>query len=413
MQLRSSIWLCAFIAFSLSSVARATEVVIACGSVGVEKQLCIDGSRRWSEMTGNTVKVDEMPDSASQRLAMYKILLHEQHDTIDVYQIDITWPVLLGQYFVDLNTYGVESAAFSNVLIQNNTVQGQLIALPWYVDAGLFYYRKDLLQKYQRAVPKTWAEMLETAQYIQAKEQQYNPAFFGLVFQGFDYEGLTCDLTEWLGSYNLSIPTKAEEQAPFRSMLVDVKSWVDKIAPKEVTSYKEEDTRMQFQQGNALFMRNWPYAWSLMNDESSAVHGKVGVTILPGNKAGASAATLGGWQLAVSKYSKHPELAVSLVKYLTGLQEQKIRFEYGYFPSRPAVYNVLQGEVSDLTIAMQEATAHFVVRPSTPVGKKYQNLSSLLYREVNAYLSGQQNDDTTVAKISHGIAELGLEGQKL
>ncbi len=103
-------------------------------------------------------------------------------------------------------------------------------------------------------------------------------------------------------------------------------TWIGKIAPEGVLNYAEEESRGVFQSGNAVFMRNWPYAWALGNAEDSPIKGKIGVAALPmGGADGKHTATLGGWQLAVSKYSANPEIATDLVKYLTSSDEQKRR----------------------------------------------------------------------------------------
>src|SRR5690606_23765474 len=111
--------------------------------------------------------------------------------------------------------------------------------------------------------------------------------------------------------------------------------------PEGVLSYSEEESRGVFQSGKAVFMRNWPYAWALLNSPDSPVNGKVGMMPLPkGTGAGArTASTLGGWSLAVSKYSRFPKEAIALASFLTGAEQQKMRAIKGSFnPTRPALY---------------------------------------------------------------------------
>src|SRR5205823_8890548 len=156
--------------------------------------------------------------------------------------------------------------------------------------------------------------------------------------------------------------------------------WVGTLSPEGVLNYGEEDARGVFQSGNAVFMRNWPYAWALANAQDSPVKGKVGIAVLPqGSDNGARpAAALGGQQLAVSKYSAHPKEAADLVRYLTSADEQKRRALKGSFnPTRKSLYND-----ADLLKAnpffkdFAGVVAHAVARPATVTGTKYNHVAS-------------------------------------
>ncbi len=176
----------------------------------------------------------------------------------------------------------------------------------------LLYYRTDLLEKYGfDGPPATWDELEEMAKKIQEGERADNPDFWGFVWQGNAYEGLTCDALEWIKSSgggsivepdgSISINNEAAVAALERAA-----AWIGEISPPGITGFLEEDSRRSWQAGNAAFMRNWPYAYSLGNADDSAIKGKFDVCPLPGAEAGMSAATLGGWQIAVSKYSANP-----------------------------------------------------------------------------------------------------------
>ena len=153
----------------------------------------------------------------------------------------------------------------------------------------------------------------------------------GFVFQAKAYEGLTCNALEWIDSFgggqivaeDGSITINNEQAAAALELAA---SWIGDIAPEGVLNYAEEESRGVFQSGNAVFMRNWPYAWALGNAPDSPIAGKIGVTQLPkGGEDGKHTGVLGGWQLAVSKYSQNAELAVDLVRHLTSPEEQKRR----------------------------------------------------------------------------------------
>src|SRR5262249_46227433 len=151
------------------------------------------------------------------------------------------------------------------------------------------------------------------------------------VFQARAYEGLTVNALEWIASYGGGTIVDAAGKITVNNVqavaAIDTAArWIRTIAPEGVLTYTEEESRGVFQAGDAVFMRNWPYAWALANAPDSPIKGKVGIAPLPkGGPDGKHVAALGGQQLAVSRYSAHPDLAADLVLYLTGAAEQKRR----------------------------------------------------------------------------------------
>ena len=162
------------------------------------------------------------------------------------------------------------------------------------------------------------------------------------------------------------------------------KKWIGTITPPSVISFLEEDSRRWWQSGNAVFMRNWPYVYTLANADSSPVKGKFDVAPLPGATPGTSAATLGGWQLAVSKYSKHPEIAADIVLFMTSAEIQKMRAIKGsYNPTIPALYEdqeVLQAApfIGELATVFRNAIA----RPSSQTAPQYSRASQAIFTAV-------------------------------
>src|SRR3712207_3879749 len=169
--------------------AQAVTVSIACGTVGAEFERCREGTEAWAKKTGNEVRLVQTPSSATERLAVYQQLLAAKSGDVDVFQIDVVWPGILGTHFIDLKqAVGDAIQQHFQPIVAANTVNGQLVGVPWFTDAGILYYRKDLLEKHGRPVPQTWAELTETAQMIQEKERAGNANFWGLVFQAKAYE---------------------------------------------------------------------------------------------------------------------------------------------------------------------------------------------------------------------------------
>lgn len=158
----------------------------------------------FTNETGIQVEVDTAPDSVMDNFNRQMQLLNAASTEYDVYQIDVIWPGLMDEHAIDLSTYIplAEVNAHFPTLIQNNTRNGKLVGIPWFTDAGLLYYRTDLLSKYGFShPPQTWAELETMAATIQAGERAEGRSnFWGFVWQGNAYEGLTCDALEWQAS---------------------------------------------------------------------------------------------------------------------------------------------------------------------------------------------------------------------
>jgi len=406
-------------AIAVSSNASAVTVTLACGAVGQELQLCKEGAARWAKKTGNEVKIFESPNLTNDRLGLYQQQLAAKSSDIDVYQLDVVWPGLLAQHFVDLKgkVPAAEVNAHFKGIIEANTVNGKLVAMPWFTDAGLLYYRTDLLKKYGfTAAPKTWTEMALMAKKIQAGEQKTNKAFTGFVWQGKNYEGLTCDALEWVASFGGGTIVDATgkvtiNNAQAAKALDTAASWIKTISPAGVTTYAEEEARGIFQSGNAAFMRNWPYAWALGQGDDSKVKGKIGVAPLPSGGS-RNAATLGGWQLGVSSYSKNQAAAIDLVRYLAGPAEQKIRaIEGAYNPTIQSLYKDKDVLAKNPFFgSLYSVFTSAVARPSGPTKGKYNQVSQAFSTAVSDVLNGKMKGQAAVAKLAGDLNRIKGRG---
>lgn len=388
---------------------------MTCQTDGKETQFCKAGAERWAKKTGNTVEVIAVPHNQNDYAYLMQMMSSESPD-IDLYVIDTVWVGSFANHLYDLSTAlsEEEKSKFFPAILKNNIVDGKLAAIPWYTDAGLLYYRADLLEKYNMQVPQTWAELEKTARLIQdAERKEGHTQMWGYIFQGRAQECLTCNAYEWLVSYNVGVLIDAEGKPALDKeravkSLKKIKNFMDTISPKGSLAYAEEEGRAVFQMGNAVFMRSWPYVWSLANAEGSPIAGKVGVAPLPrGGVNGKSVATLGGWQLSVSKYSLHTEAAISLALYLSSEEEQKIRaIEGGFNPTRAALYqdpDVLKSSpiFKDLYTTITGAIA----RPSTALRTHYQEWSSEFTAIVHRILEGQIAVDAGVDELESKLQE--------
>jgi trehalose/maltose transport system substrate-binding protein len=371
---------------------------------------------QFTAETGIQVELIPGPESATDRLSEYLITLGQGSSDVDVYQIDVIWPGILADHMVDLKQYlGDEANQHFQAIVANNTVGGKLVGMPWYTDAGLLYYRTDLLEKYgYSGPPQTWDELEEMAAAIQAGERDAgNNEFWGYVWQGAPYEGLTCDALEWQVSHGGGKIIEADgtisvNNAQAAAAFERAAGWVGTISPSQVTQYQEEDSRGVWHAGNAAFMRNWPYAYSLSQGDDSAVKDKFDVTLLP-DGGGGHAATLGGWQLAVSRYSNNPQAAARLVSYLTSPEIQLQRSIEGSFaPTIADLYDnsdALAANPYYLTLKDVFAGGA-VARPSGVSGEAYAEVSFDYFTAVHNVLTGDQTAAQALADLEDGLTAL-------
>ena len=416
-----TIALAGVLALGAATTAHAVSIKVACSGLGQELELCKAATQAWAKKTGNEVQVVSMPNDGSERLALYQQLLSARSDKIDVLQLDVVWPGLLATHLLDLKPYtkGVEKEHFP-AMIANNTVGGSLVAMPWFIDAGLLYYRKDLLDKHGQKVPQTWEELAVSAKKVQDAERAGgNDKMWGYVWQGRAYEGLTCDALEWVASYDGGGIVDASGKVTINNpntatALRTAASWVGSISPTSVLNYGEEEARGVFQAGNSVFMRNWPYAYSLAQGADSAVKGKVGVTVLPkGGASGRNASTLGGAVIGVSKYSKNAAQAADLVMYLTGSTVQKERALKGsYNPSISVLYKDAEILAANPFMgALHSTFTSAVPRPATVTASKYNQVSNAFWNAAHEVLSGKAKPEAALTELDASLNRLGRGGK--
>ena len=262
--------------------------------------------------------------------------------------------------------------------------------------------------------------MAATAEIVQKGERAAgNPRMWGFVFQGKAYEGLTCDALEWVNSFGGGQIVEPDGTISINNSravtaLETVKEWVGTISPEGVLSYQEEEARGVWQTGNAVFMRNWPYAYGLGNSEDSPIKGKFDVVPLPkGIGPGAkSAATLGGWNAGVSLYSQEQAAAIELVKFLTSPEIQKMNaIQSTHFPTIPSVFEdpeVL--EVAPFFAIARDVLDNSVARPSAAAKRKYNEVSKLFWTAAQDAISGRASSSSALRDLEARLRRLKGRG---
>jgi trehalose/maltose transport system substrate-binding protein len=397
--------------------AWAVDLSIVSGDTGNGIKVLREILDRYEKESGNKVTIVVMPSSTTDQFGQYRLWLAAGNSDIDVYQTDVIWAPQLASHLVDLTaaTKDVVGAHFPSI-IQSQTVNGKLVALPIFTDAPALYYRKDLLDKYGAKVPATWKELADTAKLVMDKERAAgNRDIWGFVFQGNAYEGLTCDALEWVvsnGGGQIIEPdgTISINNRQAAAALDMAKGWVGTISPPGVLAYQEEESRGVWQTGNAVFMRNWPYAYSLGNGEGSPIKGKFDVAPLPaGTGQGARpTAALGGWNLAVSKYSKNPDVAIELVKFIASPQMQKYRtLRTSNLPTIQALYDDADiAREQPIIPRWKQVFLNAVPRPSAATKIKYNEASSQFWNAVHMTMSGEGSAADNLADLEVTLTKL-------
>ena len=365
-------------------------------SVGGSHARDVALAKQFTKDTGIKVKVVPHPAASDASYSQLARVFASKSSSFDVAMIDVVWPGAFAPYLVDLKPkLGKEAKQHAQGIIRNDTIDGKLVAMPWFGDFGILYYRTDLLQKYgYTAPPKTWTQLFAMANKIQAGEQQANDKFYGLVFQGNSYEGLTCDALEWYqsaGAGGFIDNGKVTINNPRGVRILDqFRAQIGKVTPRDVTTYQEGEAHTAFVEGNAAFMRNWPYAYSIGQDpKSSKIVGKFSVTVLP-HAGGKSVGTVGGWQLAINKYSKHVDASIEFVRYMTSAPVQKFNaITNTNVPTIPAVAKDPAVVKANPYLKPEIASVLRVTRPARDLKTHYNEGSKAIYQGINQILNGR------------------------
>jgi trehalose/maltose transport system substrate-binding protein len=385
-----------------AATATAVELRVDLATTGAEADLNDAALARYvAERPAVTVTRVDLPVLTDDRFGYYEAMFDGGAYDLDLVRLDVVWTGAFGGDLADLGPLGGAGVAGEHLpsLIENGTVDGRLVALPWFADVGLLYYRTDLLADYgYDAPPATWDELETMATAIQDGERAAgNAGFWGYVWQGTSYEGLTVNALEWLASAGGGTIVSADgvvtvDNPAAVAVVEQAAGWVGTISPAEVTTYAEESARSVFQDGDAAFMRNWPYAYALAQSEGSAVAGQVNVAPLPAGEGGTSAGALGGWYLGVPSASPNPVAAADLALFLSSEAEQAVRAAEGYWATRPAVYDDPEVRAAlPIADAVGLAVAGAVARPSAPTGADYPDVSQAFYTAVHSVLTGGQS----------------------
>jgi ABC-type glycerol-3-phosphate transport system substrate-binding protein len=401
-------------------LAAAVCLLLACGRGDDAAVLTISGSavgkegeiltrqigRFMAAHPGVTVRIHETPDDATQRHQLYVQWLNARVGSPDVLQLDVVWTAEFAAagWILPLERFRPDGQDFFLPALDACRWRGSLFALPWFVDVGMLYWRTDLLGR----APRTLEELNGAA--LQTMQREGIAA--GIVWQGARYEGLVTVFNEILGAHGGAIlapdgRVTVHSEAGVRALAFLRDQVRRDIAPREVLTWHEEECRFAFQNGNAVLMRNWPYAVAAMSERSeSRVAGRFAVAAMPAAVGGRPTATLGGAPLAINAWSRQPERAWELIAFLTAPEQMLERAQIvGQYPARLSVYDdaALAAALPVPPDEVRRIIEAAVARPATPL---WAELSGELQVGLHRALTGAAEPRAALAEAASRMQRL-------
>ncbi|MDJ0801044.1 MAG: ABC transporter substrate-binding protein [Calothrix sp. MO_167.B12] len=347
---------------------------------------------------GIRVNVIEGPNATNLIEDMYTSAFVLGDSPYDLVNMDVIWTPKFAAagWLMDLSDRMTKEqlSVFSPKDVDGGRYEGKLYRIPMRSDVGMLYYRKDLLQSAGFNPPETFADLLKMSKALKEKGK----VNWGYLWQGKQYEGLAAMFVEvlqgfggyWVNPDTLEVGLDQPESIKAIAFLQETIK--EGIAPAGVTTYQEEETRRIFQNGEAAFVRNWPYAWPLGNADDSPVKGKIAIKPMVGTPGQNGGACLGGWGLGIAKNSKHPEEAWKAIQYFTSeAAQRKFILQAGFVPSRRSLFTDPQivakyPHYPELLRVVDQA----VLRP--PIAQ-YAQASDILQRYLSSALTNRMTPE--------------------
>jgi multiple sugar transport system substrate-binding protein len=356
-----------------------------------------------------------------QRFDQIRTQMQAGGGDLDIILGDVIWTAQLAAngWISDLSDRFTESERenFLPGSVEAIIYEGKAYGMPWFTDTGLLYYRKDLLQKSGfSGGPKTWDELKRMA----LKVKQDTNTKFGFVFQGAEYEGGVCDGCEfiWTHGGNILDPSDASKvvvgSPQAAAGLATERSMIESgVAPRSVTTYKEDESAGAFLNGDAVFLRNWPYVYALLSDpaESKVKPGQVGVSELPSADGKPGNGTVGDQPFYISASSKNQDGAWEFIKFMTDPEQQRFRaVEGSYLPTLTSLYDDEEIRESVPVVALaKQALQHTLPRPVSPY---YSDMSLEMAEQFNLSLKGEIAPEEAVRELQRSLESFIEQGQE-
>jgi trehalose/maltose transport system substrate-binding protein len=361
----------ALVALSIVQQPFGVRLTVSCGT-GEFFEVCSNRANLFAAETGYRVRIKESPEDKNLHLDYLQALVDSESPTLDVYLLDATWVGAISNGLLPLD----KPSGFFDVSLENNRLRGELLALPLTLDVGVLYVRDDLLDKYDYSLPETWQDVATIGEAI-AKQENIHPYLFPN-----DANNYTAQAVEWFsaaGASTIVEPSRYITIQNVPAIRTVASDWFHILSA--APSLDENATLEFWQDGKAVFMRHWAH-YALQHDALQDVRGKI--IPLPTGEEG-SHAVIGGWQLGVSKFSKHPKEALEFLTFMTRYDTQYKLAEGGFLPARPPLYNDKTLQVNyPLFAILPNILKTAVSRPSTVTRRHYQQVSETIQNVLQA-----------------------------
>jgi multiple sugar transport system substrate-binding protein len=393
---------------SVASLSGIGPITFATGKVDTGYLPALIG--QWNAAhPGQRVTVIQLPDDADDQHAQMAANLQTGSSSYDVLSLDVVWTAEFASngWIVPISPRLFPLADFLPPAVDTARYQGRLYAVPFTSNAGLLYYRKDILAAAGRRPPRTWAQLAGLARTVAPRH-----GLAGYAGQFLAYEGLTVNFAEAVQSAGGSILSadgtrvtlnSAQARAGLSFLVGGLRQgWI----PRAALSYDEEASRAAFESGRLLFLRNWPYVYGLASrpGPGNQVAGKFGVTALPGPD-GPGSSSLGGANLAISAFSRHQRTALAFIRFLTSMESER---QILISASLPPVWTQLYGDRALIARfpylpVLKKAILQARPRPQTA---SYNQLSLAISSAVHQALMQRQPVGATISALSAELAQI-------
>jgi multiple sugar transport system substrate-binding protein len=378
----------------------------------------IDKFNKQSE--GFKVTYQEMPTDTGAYFDKLRTQFQAGGGNIDVIGADVIWPVQFAAngWLLDVTDRfpKSEQSQFLSGPINSLMYDGKIYGVPWFTDAGLLYYRADLLEKSGYSdPPKTWDELQEMAVKV-AKDQKID---YGFVFQGDQYEGGVCNGLEYIWTnggdvLDPSDPNKVVIDSPEAAAGLAIEQGIveDGVAPQAVATYTETETDPAFLGNKAVFARNWPYMYELAGtkDYPDVKPEQIGVAPVPVTPGNGLVSTLGGWNMLINAQTDMPDEAWEFVSWMTSEQAQRLRaIDASLLPTRPELYK--DPKIRETIPVIVEGEAALKNAKARPVSPYYSDMSLEMQEQFNGVVKGDISPEDAVASLQDSLTQIIEAGQ--
>lgn len=361
----------------------------------------------WNEANPDRpVRIQWLPPDANEQRRQLFLELNAGSSLFDVVSMDVIWTGEFANngWIEDLSDLRQEVEGNSlEASINSCTWDGRMWCLPYSSNAGFLYYRTDLVEE----PPETWDELMEVG--LQAAEEAGIAPY---VAQGAQYEGMVVNYLEYFWSAGGEVISEegdealyAEGDAARRALEFMRTAQQNGFYAPGYNTLIEDPARLAFQRGDAVFMRNWPYAYPLLSGEDeenpSAVAEDFDIAPLPTFDGEGTISALGGFNVAVNAFSEKKELAREFITFVS--QNEDVQLTLGERSLPPTLQSVYETLSDDPSMALlSEVLPEAEARPPVPT---YNDISQAMQDNIFPAYNGTESIDSAIQNIETVVEE--------